>query len=138
MNASHDMSIEAKIGNLDQVLAFVDGILEGFDCPMKTRMQMDIAVEELFVNIAHYAYAPNTGVARISASFDEKSRCFSLSFSDSGIPFNPLAKKDPDISEKLEDRKIGGLGIYMVKQSMDDVRYEHRDGMNILTIEKKI
>jgi anti-sigma regulatory factor (Ser/Thr protein kinase) len=132
------LSVEAKIENLDEVLAFVDGILESHECPIKIQMQMDIAVEEIFVNIAHYAYAPNTGKATISATFDAKSRVISFSFIDSGVPFDPLQKKDPDISQKLEDRKIGGLGIYMVKQSMDNVRYENRDGLNILTIEKKI
>jgi len=131
-------SVEAKIENLDEVLAFVDGILESHDCPIKVQMQMDIAVEEIFVNIAHYAYAPKTGKATISASFDAKTRLISFSFIDGGVPFDPLQKKDPDISQKLEDRKIGGLGIYMVKQSMDNVRYENRDGLNILTIEKKI
>ena len=131
-------SVDAKIENLDEVLGFVDGILESHDCPIKVQMQMDIAVEEIFVNIAHYAYAPKTGKATISASFDAKSRIISFSFIDSGVPFDPLQKKDPDISQKLEDRKIGGLGIYMVKQSMDNVRYEYRDGLNILTIEKKI
>ena len=132
------LTIDAKIEKLDDVLAFVDGILEANDCPMKIQMQMDIAVEEIFVNIAHYAYAPDSGKATISAAFDAKSRIVSFSFIDKGVPFDPLQKKDPDISQKLEDRKIGGLGIYMVKQSMDNVRYERRDGLNILTIEKKI
>ena len=132
------LTVDAKIENLDEVLAFVDGILEANDCPIKIQMQMDIAVEEIFVNIAHYAYAPNSGKATISATFDTRNRVVSFSFIDSGVPFDPLQKKDPDISQKLEDRKIGGLGIYMVKQSMDNVRYEYRDGLNILTIEKKI
>ena len=105
---------------------------------MKIQMQIDIAVEEIFVNIAHYAYAPNSGMATISASFDEKKRVVSFSFIDGGVQFNPLERKDPDLTMKLEDRKIGGLGIFMVKQSMDDVRYEFRDGLNILTIEKRI
>ena len=104
----------------------------------QVQMQMDIAVEELFVNIAHYAYAPNSGKATIKAAFDEDRRVVSFTFIDSGKPFNPLQKKDPDITQKLEDRKIGGLGIYMVKKSMDNVMYEYRNGMNVLTIEKKI
>lgn len=132
------LTVDAKVENLDEVLAFVDGILEANDCPIKIQMQMDIAVEEIFVNIAHYAYAPDTGKATISATFDARNRVISFSFIDGGVPFDPLQKKDPDISQKLEDRKIGGLGIYMVKQSMDNVRYEYRDNLNILTIEKKI
>lgn len=132
------LTLEAKIDNLDKVLSFIDGILETNGCPVKIQMQMDIAVEEIFVNIAHYAYAPNSGTATISASFDEKKRVVSFSFIDGGVQFNPLERKDPDITMKLEDRKIGGLGIFMVKQSMDNVRYEYRDGLNILTIEKRI
>ena len=132
------LELEAKNDNLDEVLAFVDGYLEARDCPMKIQTQIDIAVEEIFVNISNYAYNPNIGKAIISAAFDEKSRVVSFSFTDSGIPFNPLERKDPDVTQKLEDRKIGGLGIYMVKKSMDNVRYEYRDGQNILTIEKQI
>ncbi len=132
------LEIDAKRENLDEVLGFVDGYLEAKGCSLKVQMQMDIAVEEIFVNIAHYAYHPNTGKATIKAAFDENRRVVSFTFIDSGKPFNPLEKKDPDITQKLEERKIGGLGIYMVKKSMDNVMYEYRNGMNVLTIEKKI
>ena len=132
------LEVEATSKNLEEVLAFVDGYLEARDCSIKAQTQLDIAVEEIFVNIANYAYDQKTGKATISASFDETNRVVSFTFTDSGVPFNPLERQDPDITQKLEDRKIGGLGIYMVKKSMDNVMYEYRDGKNILTIEKKI
>ena len=133
-----ELTLEATIENIPVVEDFVHNSLDALPCSMKTVMQLDIAIDELFGNIAHYAYAPNSGKATISATFDTRNRVVSFSFIDSGVPFDPLQKKAPDISQKLEDRKIGGLGIYMVKQSMDNVRYEYRDGLNILTIEKKI
>lgn len=129
------LEIEAKVDNLNEVIAFIDEQLEAADCPMKTQMQIDIAVEELFVNIAHYAYAPNVGQAVITAVLSPD-RKMSITFEDSGMPYDPLAKEDPDITLSAEEREIGGLGIYMVKKSMDDMYYEYRDGKNILTIVK--
>ena len=129
------LEIEAKVDNLNDVIAFIDEQLEAADCPMKTQMQIDIAVEELFVNIAHYAYAPNVGQAVITAVLSPD-RKMSITFEDSGMPYDPLAKEDPDITLSAEEREIGGLGIYMVKKSMDDMYYEYRDGKNVLTIVK--
>jgi anti-sigma regulatory factor (Ser/Thr protein kinase) len=129
------LEIEAKVDNLNEVIAFIDEQLEAADCPMKTQMQIDIAVEELFVNIAHYAYAPNVGQAVITAVLSPD-RKMSITFEDSGMPYDPLAKEDPDITLSAEEREIGGLGIYMVKKSMDDMYYEYRDGKNVLTIVK--
>ena len=132
------LELDAKLENLDQVMGFVDGILEENGCPMKEMMQIDVAVEEIFVNIAHYAYSPEIGKAVITASLDSDNAIVSISFEDKGIPFNPLAKEDPDVSLSAEDRQIGGLGIFMVKKSMDDVLYERKDGKNILTLVKRI
>ena len=133
-----EMTILAKVENLEQVLAFVDAELEKLDCSMKTQMQIDVAVEELFVNIAHYAYAPKEGTALIRVQSDEASQAVAITFIDSGIPYDPLAKPDPDVTLSAEDRQIGGLGIYMVKKSMDDMRYEYRDGQNVLKIVKNL
>lgn len=134
-----ELNIEAKVENLPQVLAFVDELLEQHDCSMRTQMQVDVAVEELFVNIAHYAYQPNTGSALIRAEILEGDPpTLSVTFIDRGMPYDPLAKEDPDVTLAAEDRQIGGLGIYMVKKSMDDMRYRFEDGQNILTIEKKL
>ena len=135
-----ELEIDAELKNLEKVLAFVDSRLEQSDCPMSVQISIDVAVEELFVNIAHYAYSMSPegkGKAWIRIGFGENPTTVTLTFADKGIPFDPLKKPDPDVTLKAEDRKIGGLGIYMVKKSMDSVAYERRDDMNILTITKK-
>lgn len=132
-----DLTVDALVSNLDQVLAFVDGQLETMDCSMKAQMQIDVAVEEIYVNIANYAYAPETGKAYISVRPDPENASVTIEFRDNGIPFDPLAKADPDVTLSAEERKIGGLGIYMVKKSMDAMEYSRKDGQNILTITKK-
>ena len=138
---------EATIENLDKVTAFVEEELENNEVDMKSSMQLTIALEEIYVNIAHYAYSktdadgnviPNTGTGPMKLSLDVSSEQVLMTFEDKGIPYNPLEKADPDITLSAEERDIGGLGIYMVKQSMDDVVYEHRDGKNILTLVKKL
>lgn len=136
----YELNIEAKVENLDKVLGFIDEKLEGKECSMKAQMQIDVAVEELFVNVANYAYAPNTGDVLIQISFDETedSTTAVISLIDGGVPYNPLLRADPDISLSAEDRQIGGLGIYMVKKSMDSVEYSHEGESNKLTIRKKI
>jgi len=132
------ITIEAKTDNLPEVLSFVDAILEENDCPVKAQMQIDIAVEEIFVNIASYAYEPGSGNADINAEVSGETPEFIISFADRGTPYNPLEKEDPDITLSLEERPIGGLGIFMVKKSMDKVEYEYKDGQNILTIHKTL
>ena len=129
------LTIKAKLENLNDVTAFVERQLEQMDLPMKTQMQIDLAVEEIFVNIASYAYSPEDGMAIIEVELTEDPRVI-ITFIDSGRPFDPLAKEDPDIEQSVEDRPVGGLGIFMVKKSMDDMSYEYRDGCNILTIRK--
>ena len=133
-----ELVIEAKVENLDEVLAFVDEQLEKLDCPMKTQMQVDIAVEEIFVNIAHYAYDKDGGPATIRTEVNEDPMQIELTFLDHGIPYDPLAKEDPDVTLSANDRQIGGLGIFMVKKSMDHMEYEYKDGHNILKIRKNI
>lgn len=127
---------EARVDRLEEVLAFVDGHLEAADCPMRTQMQIDMAVEEIYVNIASYAYAPGTGPATIRMSVE--GGVAEITFVDSGVPFDPLAKPDPDVTLSAEARQIGGLGIYMVKKSMDVVEYAHSGGRNILALRKRL
>lgn len=117
-------------------MAFVDESLEEAGCSMKAQIQIDVAVEEVFVNIAQYAYAPGTGEAVIRVETEKNPGTVEIVFIDSGVPFNPLAVKEPDVTLSASDRKIGGLGIFMVKKSMDDVTYEYVDKKNILTIKK--
>lgn len=133
-----ELSIEAKVDHLESVLAFVDGELEQIACPMKQQMQIDIAVEELYVNIAHYAYAPETGTVTLRVETTETPASVAITFTDQGRPYNPLAKADPDVALSADERQIGGLGIFMVKKSMDEMDHEYRDGRNILTIRKRI
>ena len=133
-----ELTIEAEVENLDNVLAFVDEELEKFDCPPKIQVQIDVAVEELFVNIAHYAYKPEKGNATIKVEVQESPLSVFITFVDNGVPYDPLAKPDPDVTLSAEEREVGGLGIFMVKKSMDDIKYEYKDGKNILTITKNL
>lgn len=129
---------EARVDRLDEVLAFVDGVLEQLDCPLKAQMQLDVAVEELFVNIASYAYAPGTGPAALRVDVEEEGRVVAVTFVDQGVPYDPLAKPDPDITLSAEERQPGGLGIFMVKRSMDDMAYRREGDSNVLTIRKRL
>ncbi len=137
-DGTKELTIEARPENLDAVTAFIDERLDTANCAMKARMQIEVAVEELFVNIANYAYSPEVGNATIGVKVQDDENYVTISFKDSGTPYDPLAKPDPDITLSADDRPIGGLGIYMVKKSMDDVKYEFKDGQNILTIKKNL
>lgn len=133
-----ELKIPAKLENLDNVLSFLEENLEEMGCSMKVSMKIQIAVEELFVNIANYAYPDRAnGQAAITLEAVENPASVRITLTDSGIPYDPLAKPDPDVALSAEERQIGGLGIYMVKQSMDALHYEYRDGQNCLTLEKK-
>ncbi|MBM6924841.1 ATP-binding protein [Pseudoflavonifractor phocaeensis] len=133
------MTIPATVENLDKVIAFVDQQLERFQCPMETQFQIDVAVEEIYVNIAHYAYTPGQGEATIRCEVEEGPPVqVVIELLDNGVPYDPLAKADPDVSLTAEEREIGGLGIFMVKQSMDHVAYRYENGKNILTLRKTL
>ena len=119
-------------------MAFTEECLESFDCPMKSSMAICVAVEEIFVNIASYAYGEGTGSACLSFAFDENERLMTLVVTDEGIPFNPLERAEPDITLSAAERSIGGLGIFITKKTMDEVRYTFENEENILTIIKKI
>lgn len=133
-----ELTIDATIENIAAVTAFVDEQLEQLNCPMKTQIQVDVAIDELFGNIANYAYNPQTGAATVRVEVTENPLAVVITFIDNGVPYDPLAKPDPDVTLSAEEREIGGLGIYMVKKSMDDISYEYRDGKNILRIKKNI
>ena len=133
-----ELTIDATIENIPEVTAFVDEQLEALDCPMKVQMQIDIAIDELFSNIARYAYNPDVGPATGRVEVTEDPMAVVITFIDHGVPYDPLEKDDPDVTLSAEERQIGGLGIYMVKKSMDEVSYEYRDGQNILKIRKNM
>ncbi len=130
------MIVPAEIEKLDEVTAFIDAFLEEHDCPMKIQMQIDLCLEEMFVNIAHYAYPDGAGAAEILVS--ESGGTVTITLIDSGLPYDPLKKEDPDITLGAEERQIGGLGIFLVKKNMDAVSYRYEDGKNIFSMQKAI
>ena len=139
--STHDpdvLDIEANVQNLPKVIDFIHERLDGISCSEKMKMQVDVAVEEVFVNIADYAYRPEKGNAVIRTSVSDDPQTVTITFTDSGRPFDPLGKDDPDVSLPADERGIGGLGIFMTKKMMDGVSYEYRDGRNILTLQKRV
>ena len=128
-------SFKAKKESLPEAMAFLEEQLNKLNVDSKKQMQVSIAVEELFVNIANYSYAADEGEVEIQI---DKDAVLIISLIDSGQPFNPLERKDPDVNAPLEERDIGGLGIYMAKQNADKIEYEYKDGKNIVRIYKKL
>ena len=128
----------AKIEALSDVLGFVDRTLEDYGCPMKIQTAVCVAIEEVFVNVAHYAYGDGEGDMVLGIGFDEESRNITFRMTDRGTPFDPLQKPDPDITLSAEEREIGGLGIFITKKTMDNVTYTYENGENVLTMIKKI
>ncbi len=133
-----ELTVPAALDKLDEVLVFIESELEPLGCSMKALSQINIAVEEIFVNIAHYAYKPEDGDATVKIEIDGESVSAIIQIIDEGAPYDPLAKDDPDITQTAEERSIGGLGIYMVKKIMDKVEYMRIDDKNILTLRKKL
>ena len=136
--ADNELVVEASVENLGQVQEFVNSHLESVGCSMRAKMQIEVAVEEIFVNIANYAYAPDKGNATVRVEVTEDPVTVIITFIDHGKPYDPLAKEDPDVTLKAEDRVPGGLGIFMTKQTMDGLEYEYKDGRNILKLKKNL
>ena len=130
------ITVEAKVSNLHKIMDFVEGRLRKTGCPMNVIMQINVAVEEIFTNVSSYAYAPGTGNVTVGVYTEDDNSEITIKFIDSGQPYDPLAKEDPDITLTAEDRQIGGLGIYLVKQVMDEVKYEYKEGCNVLELKK--
>jgi anti-sigma regulatory factor (Ser/Thr protein kinase) len=128
----------AKIEALSDVLGFADQMLEYYECPMKIQTAVCVAIEEVFVNIAHYAYKDETGDMTLGIGFDAERREITFRISDKGVAFDPLQNPDPDITLSAEEREIGGLGIFITKKTMDTVSYSYENGENILTMKKII
>lgn len=131
-----ELSIAATVENITAVTEFVNELLDSRKCPVKAKTQINIAIDELFGNIANYAYGDSVGIATVRIEFSDSPNGVTVTFIDSGVPFDPLAKDDPDITLSAEERNIGGLGIFMVKKMMDNICYEYRNGNNILSISK--
>jgi anti-sigma regulatory factor (Ser/Thr protein kinase) len=135
---SKKIVIEAVLENLGKVNDFVEEFLKEQDCSPKVRMQLEVVVEEIFSNIANYAYGDDTGKVTIEGCLEDDSAKIRLKFMDHGSPYNPLEQPEPDITKGAEERPVGGLGIFLVKKNVDDISYQHEDGQNILTIVKTI
>ena len=132
-----ELTVDAGLDQIAVVTEFVEGILQQAGCPVKTIMQINVAVDEVFSNIVRYAYKESTGKATVQVQIARAVPSVTLTFLDSGKPFNPLEKEDPDVTLPAGERQIGGLGIYLVKKTMDQVDYEYRDGKNRLRLLKK-
>lgn len=129
---------EAKDENMLEMLGFVEQELENYGCSMRMQTAISVALEEVFINVAHYAYPDGNGKAKVSINIDPTTDEMTCILSDSGIAFNPLTQDDPDITLPVEQREIGGLGILIVKKTMDYVEYSRENGENILTMRKKL
>jgi len=132
------ITVPAESTALETVNTFIQEKLESITCPKRTRMQMMLAVEEIFVNISSYAYHPEVGQAEVGVDIDGAPPTVTIRFLDQGRPFNPLEKPDADITLSAQEREIGGLGILLVKKIMDQVDYAYENGKNILIIKKEI
>jgi anti-sigma regulatory factor (Ser/Thr protein kinase) len=138
---SHEkqLQVRADVDNFPEVSEFVEQCLEECGCTARAKFQLLVAVEEIFVNIAQYGYPDGPEEVLVDFHLEEGSSPLAcVCFSDRGIPFDPFSRPDPDVTLSAEERGIGGLGIYMVKQSMDTVSYEYRDGKNVVTIKRRI
>ena len=133
-----ELTLEAVLENIPRVTAFIDEQLEALGCSMKAQMQIDVAIDELFGNIARYAYGKRIGKATVRFGFDKAERMAFVTFVDRGTPFNPLRQTDPDVTLSAVERQVGGLGIFLVKKTMDALEYRYEDGHNILTIRKRV
>lgn len=131
------INVRSTMDNLDTVIGFIEENLELAECPMKIAMKIAVCVEELFVNVVNYAYDGEIGDCQVSFFIDDSlGNKVIIKISDQGKAFNPLEKEDPDISLSAEERKIGGLGIFMVKNIMDTISYERKEENNIIIMEK--
>ncbi len=127
---------DATLESITQAIQFVDEQLEAADCSLRSQMQIDVALDEILSNIVHYAYPGSTGSFTLELEIADGTA--SITFIDQGIPYNPLEKTDPDVTLSAEERDVGGLGIFLVKKSMDHMEYSHKDGCNVLTIRRSL
>ena len=132
------LTVPAKIENLQKVMDFLGDQLDSIDYVMKARLQLELSIEEAYVNIVNYAYESEEGEVLICCNVGESPLKVTMQFIDYGKPYNPLENEDPDLSLNVEEKEIGGLGIFLIKKNVDDISYEYCDGKNILTIQKKL
>lgn len=138
MISSKSITVETTVENIEKATDFINSELEELECPMKYQIQIDVAIDELLGNIVRYAYGDATGEATVVFSADDEQRSVTITFIDTGMPYDPLSREDPDVTLSADERSIGGLGIFLVKKTMDKMEYKFEDGKNILAITKKI
>ena len=132
------ITVSADVKNLGTVQSFIEERLEVAGCSMIAQFEFGVGVEEIYVNICHYAYKVMGGSGDSEVKMLIKDGVAEIVFEDSGIQYDPLANEEPDISLSAEEREIGGLGIFITRKTMDEVTYDYKDGRNILTLKKKI
>jgi anti-sigma regulatory factor (Ser/Thr protein kinase) len=130
------LEFEARIENIGVLIGAVEELLETLDCPMKAAMQVNVAIDELLSNICYYAYGDGVGKVYATVEVMPDKRGITITLEDEGEPFDPLAHEDPDVTLDVDQRGIGGLGILLVKRTMDAVRYEYKNGRNRLSFVK--
>ena len=130
------ITVDAVLENLQTVMDFATENLEAHDCSMKVSMQLELVIEEIFVNISSYAYHPEIGSATFCMEFEKEPAAVLMTFIDGGKPYNPLEKNDPDTTLDIDERDVGGLGIFLVKKNVDEISYEYADGKNILHMKR--
>lgn len=133
-----ELTIAATVKNIKAVTDFVNEQLEALDCPVKAQMQIGIAIDELFGNIAQYAYNPDVGEATVRVEVQQEPLSVVITFIDGGMPYDPLTAAEPDTTLPAEERPLGGLGIFMVRKTMDEITYRYENGRNILSIRKNL
>ena len=133
-----ELVVEARLENLDKVNDFVQRAISSCDCSKKSIMQLGVIVEEIFVNVVSYAYPDGVGQVAIQIEIQENPLAITLTFADSGIAYNPLENDDPNLELSVEERQIGGLGIYLVKNMVEEISYNYKDGKNILSLTKNL
>lgn len=134
-NNRNVLTVDASVSAMESIQSFVGDLLEKCDCTMKAQYQISVVIDEIYANIASYSGASQ---AEVAFDFDEGSRTVTLTFTDDGKPYNPLEAKEPDTSLSADERPIGGLGIFIVRKTMDEVDYEYREGKNVLTLKKAV
>ena len=135
---SYSFTLDAIPEKFAEAQEQVHVFLEPVHCSMRTLLGLDMVVEEVFINIASYAYSDGIGTVKIDLSLNETGDMLTLTFRDTGTPYDPLAKDAPNLSAPAEQRPIGGLGIFLAKQYMEEMNYRYENGSNILTMIKNL
>ena len=134
----HEKTMQASLESIPEITGWVDQLLTKAGCTVKARRQIDVALDEILSNIARYAYPEKEGSMTVEIDMDEETGMLSLTFRDEGVPFDPLAKEEPDVTLGVRERAVGGLGIFLVKKMMDEVIYRREGKQNILRLYKKV